>query len=112
MNDKALVLVLASMIAAPAVAAPPADVVVERQANMSTVTLLVTRADFASRHSRRALDRRIGEAIESVCGSYATIESYQVPELDVCWGNAHRQVSSQLQIAQARDTALIQLAAR
>lgn len=113
MQLKILSLIIASIIAAPTIASPyPTDIVVERQVDVPTARVIVTRADFVSPQSRRALDHRIRDAIESVCGSYATIESYQVPGMDHCWNRAHGQVSSQLQIAQARGQGLIQLAAR
>lgn len=72
------------VIAAPAGAEP------------NSVTLTVTSADFASPAASAGLDRRIGAAIEEVCGSYAAIESSQVPEMDSCWGSAHDQVREQL----------------
>jgi UrcA family protein len=42
------------------------------------------------------LDRRIRSAIESICGSYATVEGSQIDEMDACWRSARAQVSTQL----------------
>src|SRR4051812_23496309 len=76
---------LASLaIAAPAIAEP------------TSVTLTVTSADFATPAAHARLDRRIGAAVEQVCGSYAAIESSQVPQMDACWGSTHDQVKQQL----------------
>jgi UrcA family protein len=61
-----------------------------------TATFVVTRADFASPAARANLDRRIGTAIEQVCGSFATIESYQVPEVKACWSSAKVLVGQRL----------------
>jgi UrcA family protein len=41
-------------------------------------------ADKATRASHAKLMHRIAVAVEEVCGSYGTIESYQVPEMDSC----------------------------
>jgi UrcA family protein len=61
-----------------------------------TATLTVTPADFASAQARARLDRRIRSAIEQVCGSYASIESYQSAEMDSCWQAARAEVSKHL----------------
>jgi UrcA family protein len=61
-----------------------------------TATVSITSADFASPHSRTMLDRRIRSAIESICGSYATVEGSQIDEMDACWRSARAQVSTQL----------------
>jgi len=73
-------------------------------------TVTVTSADMATPAARARLDRRIGAAIEEVCGSYAAIESSQVPEMDACWAAAKRQV--QQRIASLNGRAKIQLSAR
>lgn len=54
--------------------------------------------------------RLVGTAIEEICGSYATIETYQVPELDKCRRNAWRQVEARIAILQGREE--IRLTAR
>lgn len=61
-----------------------------------TATVTVTAADMASPAARARLDRRIGAAIEQVCGSYAAIESSQVPEMDACWSSAKAEVQQRL----------------
>lgn len=65
-------------------------------AESDSVTVTVTAADFASPAARAHLDRRIGAAIEHVCGSYAAIESSQMLEMDACWMAAHDQAKQQL----------------
>lgn len=79
-----LALAAATVVPTPTIAAP-----------LST-TVVVTPADFTSPTARARLDRRIGAAIEDVCGSYATIEAYQWPEMDACWKAARNQVTERL----------------
>lgn len=79
-------------------------------ADPHTATVTVTSADMATPAARARLDRRIGSAIEEVCGSYATIESSQVPEMDACWTAAKRQV--QQRIATLNGRTKIELSAR
>ena len=79
-------------------------------ADPRTATVTVTSSDMATPAARARLDRRIGAAIEEVCGSYATIESSQVPEMDACWAAAKRQV--QQRIASLNGRTKIQLSAR
>ena len=79
----------AVVIAAVAAAAPSA-------AEPRTATIVVSRADFASTHARAQLDRKIRSAIESVCGSYAAIESSQVADMDSCWKDARAQAETRL----------------
>jgi len=104
-------ILLAASIAAPA-AAGPQDILVKREADVPTAKVIVTSADFASTHSRTMLDRRIRSAIESVCGSYATIESSQVPQMDNCWSGAWHQAKDQLRLARTAKFALVAIAAR
>jgi UrcA family protein len=79
-----LLAIAAIAIATPAVAEP------------NSVTLTITSADFATPTALARLDRRIGAAVEQVCGSYAAIESSQVPEMDACWISARDQARQQL----------------
>lgn len=84
MKNAAIVLLLAAAAGQPAAADPP------------TATIIVAPTDFATHQARAMLDRRIRNAIESACGSYASIESYQWPEMDSCWQAAKTQVSEKL----------------
>ena len=77
-------------------------------ADPRTATVTVTAVDMASPAARARLDRRIGAAIEQVCGSYATIESSQVPEMDACWTSAKAETAQRL--ASLKGAAQIQLA--
>ena len=79
-------------------------------ADPRTATITITSADMATPTARARLDRRIGAAIEDVCGSYAAIESSQVPEKDACWAAAKRQV--QQRMASLNGRVKIQLSAR
>jgi UrcA family protein len=79
-------------------------------ADPRTATVTVTSADMATPASRARLDRRIGAAIEEVCGSYAAIETSQVPEMDACWSAARHQVAQR--IASLNGRTKIQLSAR
>lgn len=76
---------LAVSLVAPAVAQQPEN----------TAYVVV---DKSARASHAKLMRRIAVAVEEVCGSYSTIESYQVPELDACrkeaWASASRQLAA------------------
>ena len=73
-----------------------------------TSTVTITAADMATPAARDRLNRRIGAAIEEVCGSYAAIESAQVPEMDACWSAAKAQVAERLASIKSRTS--IQLA--
>lgn len=53
-------------------------------AREDSVTIPVTKADFASTTARAQLDRRIGAAVERLCGSYAAVETYQWTAIDDC----------------------------
>ena len=61
-----------------------------------SATVIVSSADFSSPSARARLDHRIAAAVEQVCGSYATIEAYQTPEMDACWRAARSQVEARL----------------
>lgn len=65
-------------------------------AEPQTATVIVTPADLASPAARAKLDRRIGAAIEQVCGSFASIESAQEPEVAACWSTAKNSVDQRL----------------
>lgn len=84
MNKLGLVFVMAATVAAPAAAEP------------RSATVTVSRADFATPQAKAQLDRRLRGAIESVCGSYAAIESSQAAEMDKCWTDARAQADAKL----------------
>jgi UrcA family protein len=65
-------------------------------ADPRSATVTVTVADMSTPAARARLDRRIGAAIEQVCGSYAAIETGQVPEMDSCWAAAKAEASRRL----------------
>jgi len=65
-------------------------------ADPRSATVTVTSADMLTPAARARLDRRIGAAIEQVCGSYAAIESGQIPEMDSCWAAAKAEASRRL----------------
>ena len=79
----------------------------QAEENSSSVTVIV---DRAARASHVLMKHRLAVAVEEVCGSYATIESYQVPEVDACrkeaWASANRQ------LAALKDTGPIRLSSR
>jgi UrcA family protein len=79
-----LALTAATIVTGPAIAEP-------RHA-----TVDIGQSDLASSAGRAALNRRIANAVEQVCGSYASIESYQWPEMDECWRSARIQVERRL----------------
>jgi UrcA family protein len=110
MRNAALALICLSCLAVPAAAEPMTSIVVTHRT--PTATVRFSRADFVSPHARRMLDLRIRDAIESVCGSYAMIESFQVPGMDACWHSAEAQAAHQLPLAMAQAQPSITLAAR
>lgn len=75
-----------------------------------SVTITVTRADFATPAAEARLQHRISAGIEQVCGSFATIESSQEPAVAECWATAKTSVSQRL--ASMGNHATIQLAAK
>lgn len=84
--------IVISALLATGVAAP-----VQAQNQPSQATAYVT-VDKAARASHALLKHRLAVAVEEVCGSYAAIEPYQVPELDACrrqaWASANRQLAA------------------
>ncbi len=89
MNTLGFAVVIAAVVADPAAAEP------------RTATVVFSRADFASTHARAQLDRKIRGAIESVCGSYAAIESSQWADMDACWKDARAQAETMLAAKQS-----------
>ena len=77
-------LAAAAALATPAIAEP------------RSATLTVTPADFGSAAARARLSRRVAVVIEQVCGSYATIEPYEWPNMDGCWQAARAEVNDHL----------------
>jgi len=73
--------------------------------NRVTVTV-----DRAARASHAAMKHRLAVAVEEVCGSYSTIETFQVPEVDACRKEAWASVNSQL--AAIKDKGQIRLSSR
>jgi len=76
---------LATGLIAPAQAEQPEN----------TAYVIVDKSALAS---RKLMKHRIALAVEQVCGSYATIETYQTPEVDACrkeaWASARRQMAA------------------
>lgn len=75
--------------------------------NSNSVTVIV---DRAARASHALMKHRLAVAVEEVCGSYSTIETYQVPEVDACRKEAWASVNRQL--AALKDTGQIRLSSR
>lgn len=111
MKKLSVALILTTALAGSAAAGPP-NLVVSRDLNVPTATVLVSPADFASSHARTMLDRRIRGAIETVCGSYATIETDQQLGMDLCWTDARAQADRQLERAMAQGGARVMISAR
>jgi UrcA family protein len=65
-------------------------------AELRTATVTVSPAELATPAGTARFHKRIAAAIEQVCGSYATIESYQVPQLDDCRRSAWKSVETRL----------------
>ena len=81
---------------AMAASPPSGNILITHSGHDPRTTLEVARADFASTTAHRMFDNRVGNAIESVCGSYAAIESSQWARMDTCWDDARAQVRVQL----------------
>ena len=94
----ALIAITAASLAAPAAAEP------------RSATITISRADFASPQAKAQLDRRVRGAIETVCGSYASIESSQSAELDSCWQETRAQADSK--IAKSKLGARVEISSR
>ena len=62
--------------------------------------------DESVRASEALMKHRIAVAVEQVCGSYASIESYQIPEVDSCrrqaWASANQQIARMAPNLQSR----------
>ena len=95
----------ARIVIASLLAAATAPVAAQSAENSVVITV-----DRAARASHALIRHRIAVAVEEVCGSYATIETYQVPELDACrkeaWASANRQ------LAAIKDSGQIRLTSR
>lgn len=84
MAHPALVGLLASIIAVPAVAETP------------MVSIVVKSSDFASPDARAKLDRRVTAAIEDLCRTYTALEFYQAHDVTDCRRSARAQIESRL----------------
>jgi UrcA family protein len=65
-------------------------------AQQDSVTIHVSSADFSTDAGRAGFAHKVRGAIEQVCGSYAVIETAQVPGMDECWKAARASVDKQL----------------
>ena len=79
-------------------------------AEPNSVTIEVSRADFATPIAQARLQHRISAGIEQVCGSFATIEPSQEPAVASCWMAAKASVAQRL--ATLRNDTTIELAAK
>lgn len=52
--------------------------------------------DLSRPEDRARLDRRIGRALEAVCGSYATVEPDRMAEIDRCRSEAEMRTRAQV----------------
>ena len=68
--------------------------------------------DKSARASKALMKHRIAAAVEEVCGSYSTVESWQVPEVDSCRREAWASVNRQLAELPSSATVRIALRAR
>ena len=87
-NIQLAIVAVATIAAAPAAGQGNADPV-ERVA--------VSSLDLASANGRRLLARRIGQATELACGSYAGVrEDYEIDAIDQCRQRARVEAKRQL----------------
>jgi len=82
------------------------------QAVPASRTIGYTDLDLASHKGRAAMDRRIGAAIEEVCGSYAGARSDEIRAIDRCRAAARTGVDSQLAALRARNATRVALESR
>lgn len=61
----------------------------------STV-VTVTLAELSTPDGTARFHKRVAAAIEEACGSYATIEAYQVPQLDECRREARSNIETRV----------------
>ncbi len=66
------------------------------QAEPRSAVVTVTGAELSSPEGMKRFHKRIAAALEEVCGSYATIETYQVPQLDECWRKARSNIETRV----------------
>lgn len=81
-----LIAAIALGVASPAISGP------------AQIAIKVADSDLDTRAGRARLRRQISGAIEELCGSYASTESYQWDQLDDCrrkaWANSSRQLAA------------------
>ena len=80
------------------------------QAEPRSAVVTVSSAELSTPAGTARFNKRVAAAIEQVCGSYATIEAYQVPQLDECRRSAWRGVETR--IAALKASGEIQLSSR
>lgn len=66
------------------------------QAEPRSAVVTVTIAELSTPKGTARFNRRVRDAIEQVCGSYATIETSQVDHLDECWRKARSNVETRV----------------
>lgn len=74
------------------------------------VVITITASDRADQAGKERLMRKVSLAAEQLCGSIATVESFQWDEISRCRGEAFRSVDRQL--ARMNQPGTIRLAAR
>jgi UrcA family protein len=64
-------------------------------ARQSEATVRYSDLDLSRPDDAATLRHRIGRALEAVCGSYASAESWQVPEIDQCRAQAKARADAE-----------------
>lgn len=87
MRTTILIAALFSATAAPAIAADVAP---------AATRIHIADLDLASPSGKAMLDRRVGRALENVCGSYATVEADMQQQIQACRAATRAQIDRTL----------------
>lgn len=87
MRTFALLVGLSALVSAPVSAEP------------ESLAVSVLKNDLSTEDGRKRIRRQIADVIEKMCRSYASVESYQFPEIDECRRRA--KGSAEVELARA-----------
>lgn len=76
------------------------------QAEPRSAVVTVTIAELSTPEGTARFHKRVAAALEEVCGSYATIETYQVPQLDECRRKARSSVETRVAALKGKEVRL------
>lgn len=101
---KIIAIAALTLTATPVIAAPATSDA------SGEVEITVTARDLSGAAGQRRLMQRVSAAAEQICGSYATVESFQVDDITICRGQVFSSAKQQLAVMDAKGK--LRLAAR